>query len=261
MSTPPVFDAELVARLKRALTARSPELDDLLNDPAEEILHALLKNVFLHEEHVLQLLKRRELPTSLLKALSQHKLSQHHRVIMALLSHPSLPANLNQSLLSQLHLFELVNLCYQPGQSTDLRMAAEHAIIQRLPLAPLGNRITLARRATAPILAALLKEGQAQVVEACLANPRLQEAALFQFLGSSSARADTISQIARHPRWSQRRNLRLAILKNSHTPRVWYLQFLPKLSVTEARNLLHAPQLSGRQKGWIRDFLEQRRVL
>ncbi|MCD6526601.1 MAG: hypothetical protein J7K75_06400 [Desulfuromonas sp.] len=262
MSTPSqTFDPELVARLKKALTAEANELESILQDPSPEVLHALLKNVFLTEEHILKLLKRRDMPALLLKSLARHKLCEHHRIAIALVCHPSLPPALSKQILARLHLFELLNLCYLPGQSTDIRMAAEHAIIQRLPMVALGNRVTLARRATATILSALLKEGHTRVIEASLSNPRLQEVALFQFLNGSTASAETISQIARHPRWSQRCNLRRAILKNCHTPRVWFIHFLPKLSVTEARNLLHAQQLSPRQKSWIREYLEQRNVL
>jgi hypothetical protein len=50
-------------------------------------------------------------------------------------------------------------------------------------------------------------------------------------------------------------NLRRAILKNRHTPRVWFIHFLPRLPRTEARNLLHSQSLTTRQKQWVREFL------
>jgi hypothetical protein len=249
------LDADMVARLKRALTTDGDDLKEVMKDPASEVLHAALKNIALSEEHLLAVLKRRDLPSAYLNAIGRHKLCEHPRVCMATLSHPAVSAPLVKKLLGRLHLFELLNLCYLPGQSADLRMAAELAIIQRLPMVPLGNRITLARRATATVLASLLKEGQPQVIEAALSNPKLQEVALFQFLNGSTATADTISQIARHPRWSQRVNLRRAILKNRHTPRVWFIHFLPRLPRTEARNLLHSQSLTTRQKQWVREFL------
>ncbi|WP_316347061.1 hypothetical protein [Desulfuromonas acetoxidans] len=260
MSTPSTqstsLDADMVHRLKRALTTDSDGLKEILQDPSSEVLHAALKNVALSEEHLLQVLKRHDLTSTFLNAVGRHKLSEKSRICMATLAHPAVSPALVKKLLSRLHLFEVLNLCYLPGQSADLRMAAELAIIQRLPMAPLGNRISLARRATATVLQALFKEGHPQVIEAGLNNPKLQEVALYQHLNGSNATAETISQIARHPRWSQRPNLRRAILKNRQTPRVWFIQFLPRLPRTEARNLLHSQTLSARQKQWIRDVVE-----
>ena len=74
-----------------------------------------------------------------------------------------------------------------------------------------------------------MKEGHPQLFEVCLGSPRLREVAIYQFLRGATASAETISMVARHKRWNQRPNLRLAILKNSKTPEIWFTLWLPNI--------------------------------
>ena len=55
------FDPDLARRLHRALTPGSEELHGVLQDPSQEVLRSALKNRHLGEEHLLALLKRRDL--------------------------------------------------------------------------------------------------------------------------------------------------------------------------------------------------------
>ncbi|MBN2645890.1 MAG: hypothetical protein JXR59_10520 [Desulfuromonadaceae bacterium] len=246
-----------VQQLKLALTGSTEELKALLINSAEEVLRAALKNINLNEDHLLTLLQRHDLPGALFKPLCAHPLSRRQRVALRLIDHPALPPLHLKNLLDNLLLFDLLKVCQQPGQATDIRIAAEQAIIRRLPTAPLGSKVSIARRASATVLTALIIDGHPQIIEACLDNPRLKEAALFKFLSGSTATAETISQIARHHRWNQRRNIRRAILSHRLTPQVWFLQFLPSMPPHEARQLLHSQRLTGQQKSWIRDHFSR----
>ena len=134
----------------------------------------------------------------------------------------------------------------------DLRLAAERRIIQQIAAQPLGNKLTLARRGTAAIQDALLREGSQSVIVACLDNPHLKEGHLHKFLTSPHASADAISMISRHSRWKNRPNIRLAILKNPRTPLIWFTTFVPELSASTARDLLASPRLTLAQKELIR---------
>jgi len=252
------LDTDLVQRLKQALTTDGDGLKTIINDPASEVVHAALKNLSLTEEHLLQLLKRQDLSSDILKAVSKHKLGQSQSVIVSIIRNAALPPALAKQLMAKLRLFDLLNLCILPGQTSDIRVAAEHSICQRLPNEPLGNKISLAKRANSALLASLLKEGHPKIIEASLENPRLHESAIFKFLSSSMTSPETISMVARHPRWSKRKNLQRAILKNNHTPQVWFIHFLPRLSTMEARDLLHSNRLRANQKEWIREYLDKR---
>lgn len=251
------LDTDLVQRLKKALTTDVNGLKNVLNDPSAEVLHAALKNISLTEEHLLLLLKRQDLSSDILKTISKHKSGQSHQVTVSIICNAALPPALAKQLMSKLRLFELFNLCILPGQSSDIRIAAERSICQRLPTEPLGNKISLSKRARSNLLLPLLKEGHPHIIEACLENSRLQESAVFQFLTSGATSPETISMVARHQRWSRRKNLQRAILKCHHTPQVWFIHFLPHLPTMEVRNLLHSNHLKTNQKQWIQDFLDR----
>lgn len=253
------IDPDLARRLHRALTAGSEELHLALQDPAMEVLRSALKNLNLGEEHLLVLLKRRDLSEDLLKSIYQLKLTgESHRLQLALVRNPGTPGTVVLALLPQLHLFELVDLCYLPGVTPDQKFAAERAILQRLPTTELGNKMTVARRATAAVVGEILKEGDPPLVEICLASPHLREVAILQFLNGPSATAETISMIARCQKWQMRPNLRLAILKNRRTPDHWFHQFLPGMRTPDIRNLFASKRLNPSQKRLVEEELKRR---
>lgn len=254
-----ILDEKLAGRLRQALTANGEELFQLVLDPNPDVLQALLRNRHLNDDHLLALLKRRDLQEDLLKKVYQRRAETiSHKLLLALAKNPNTPGNIIRNLLPRLRLFELVDLCLLPGVTPDQRLAAERSIQQRLPTTPLGNKITLARRATSAVVANLLKEGDSQLVSVCLNNPRLQEAAIFQFLSGPKANAETISLVARHSRWQQRPNLRLAILKNRQTPSIWFTLWLPNLLTPLLKQLLAARRLNPAQKALVQAELKKR---
>jgi hypothetical protein len=252
-------DVELGKRLYKALTATGEELFQILLDPDMQVLRSLLKNPGLNEDHLAALLKRRDLGEDILKAVYQLDISrQSHRVRLALAKNPGTPGPVILAVLPHLHLFELVDLCTIPGITPDQKFAAERAILQRLPTTELGNKMTLARRATTSVVAAMLREGDPRLVEICLSSPRLREVAILQFINSAKATAETISMIARHPKWKTRPNLRLAMLKNRKTPAVWFTLLLPQLRIQEVRDLINSRRLNPAQRKLAQDELNKR---
>jgi len=253
------LDAELARRLRTALAAGHEGLFRVLQDPAPEVLRAALKNRALGEDHLLALLKRRDLSEDLLKAVhGLPQTGQSHRLKVALAKNPGTPGPVILTLLPHLRLFELLDLCILPGTTPDQRIAAERVIQQRLPTIELGQKLALARRGPPNIVATLLRQGEPRVVELCLASPRLKEAAIFQFLNGPAPTAETISMVARHPKWKNRPNIRLAILKNRKTPAVWFTLFLPILRTSELNTLLAGRRLTPVQKHLVTTELSRR---
>ena len=253
------IDPEQLRKLHAALTAESDELFQTILSTDQEILRTVLKNPNLREEHLLALLKRRDLTEDLLKTTSHHEKNNSSRKLkIALIKNPNTPGSIVLSLLPHLYLFELIDVCFLPGVTPDQKLAAERTIIQRLPQIELGNKITLARRATADVVAAILKQGETQVISACLTNPRLREVAIIQFLNSSAPGAETISAIARHSKWQGRPNIRMAILKNRKTPAVWFTLFLPKLRANDINRLAAGQRLNPNQKRLVQDEFKRR---
>ncbi len=253
------FDPALARRLHQALTADAEGLFVVVLDPALEVLRAALRNPRLNEAHLLALLKRKDLPEDILKAVYRlEAVAGSHRLKVALAMHPAAPGQVVLALLPHLFLFELLNICILPGPTPDQKLAAERTIIRRLSTLELGNKMTLARRGTASLVGEILKEGDPRLVEVCLANPQLREVSLLQFLNGPKADADTISLVARQPRWQGRPNLRLAILRHPRTPSVWFTLWLPKLKVPDLRSLVASRRLKPEQRRLVKEELRRR---
>lgn len=238
--------------LLEALTADKDRLFAVIQSDREEVLLAALRNPGLDHQHILTLLKRRNLGTVVTAIYASKRLIEAHPVKFALVAHRDTPVHIAQTLLPLLYIFDLLKLCLMPGISADIHLAAERKIVQQIPTQPLGNKLTLARRGTAAILDALLREGQQNVLEICLDNPHLKEGSLHQFLTSAHATAESVSMVARNNRWKSRPNIRLAILKNPRTPLIWFTTLLPGLPTATLRDLLASPRLTFAQKELVR---------
>lgn len=253
------LDPDLSRRLHHALTCTKDELFETLLDASMDVLRAALRNPALDDNHILALLGRRDLTEELLKTIAGlDAVAGNHRLTVALVHNPGTPATISLPLLPHLYLFELVAITEFPGTTPDQRLAAERAIIQRLPTTPLGTRITLARRATAPVLDALMKEGDARVVEPCLANPRLKEASVFQLVSSSRTLSESIAAVARHQRWANRPNVKKALLRNTNTPASVFASLINGAQLMDLRNLIASGRLTGDRKNLIQEELRRR---
>lgn len=253
-----VTDQGLWQDSHKALTAGKDQLFSILQEAGGDLLLAALRNPALDEQHLLALLKRRGLGDVPALIYNSRRLIESYKVKFALVRHPETPAHIVMALLPLLYIFDLIKLCQMPGIVADVQLGAERNILQRLPTQPLGNKLTLARRGSAAVVEALLREGLPNVVEACLDNPRLKEGSLYQFLSSAQATAENISLVARSSRWKGRPNIRLAILKNPRTPAIWFTLFLPGLPASTLRELLASPRLTLAQKELVRQAGRQR---
>ena len=245
--------------LLEALTADSDRLFSVIQSNREDVLLAVLRNPALDHQHILVLLKRRELATVITAIYASKRLIETYSIKCAIVAHLDTPPHIAQTLLPLLYIFDLLKLCQIPGIPADIRLAAERKIVQQIPTQPLGNKLALARRGTSAIVEALLREGLQNVLEICLDNPHLKEGALHQFLTSSHATAEAVSMVARNCRWKSRPNIRLAILKNPRTPLIWFTTFLPGLPAATVRDLLASPKLTFAQKELVRQALSHSR--
>lgn len=145
--------------LLEALTADKDHLFNVIRDSREEVLLAALRNPSLDHQHLLALLKRREIGPVITALYAGKRHIETYSVKFALVAHPDTPCHIAQALLPLLYIFDLLKICLLPGVSADIHLAAERRIVQQIPAQPLGNKLTLARRGTVAILDALLREG------------------------------------------------------------------------------------------------------
>jgi hypothetical protein len=238
--------------MERANAASSDELKSLVHASQEEVLLALLENPHLEETHVTQLLERLDLSAKVLSAVSaQGKWMSSEGVRLRLACHPRTPKRVALATAKQLYLFDLVRLSVLPSAPADIKRAGEEIIVARLPQLPVGQKLTLARRGPARVAGAILAEGHPQAVKIALNNAHMTESQILRALAKSNVPERVVVAVAQHPKWSCRYNVRMALLRNPHTPFPSAIAFLEQLTWQDLRMIAGTQDLSPHLRKYI----------
>lgn len=232
---------DLEERLRRA-SGGADELVPVLYDHDEEVLLALLANPRLNEDHVKVLLSRRDLPQSFLRELGTcDRLIRSYDVKLAVVRHPHAPRSLSLVLLRHLYTFDLLRVATAPSAAAEIRRVADEALVNRFPGLSLGERIALTRQASARLASALLADPNEEVYRCALDCPRLTEEGVVRALHDSKITAGAVDAIARHARWSARREVRLAVIRS---PGASLARVLATVELIARRDLAEWPGMS-----------------
>jgi hypothetical protein len=237
-----------VASFPEAVRSTSPEaLADVASDLA------------LSEDLALVLLKRSDLPTQVLDRLSRNSgVMKSRKVKLALVQHPRTPRHISIPMVRHLFTFDLMQVALTPAVAADIKMAAEESLINRLERLSQGERVSLARRASGRVAAALLLDPEPRVIHAAVENSRLTEAAVIRALIHRDATDLIVNAVCRHPRWSPRPEVRVALLRNEKTPLRRALEFSRSLPAAQVREILAGSHLTeATKKGLLRDLEER----
>lgn len=251
--------ADVEERVQRAERGGPDEIVLLLHDPAREVLEALLRNPALSEEYLLILLSRKNLPEELLEAVAGHrKLVESQRVKAALVLNPKTPRLVSLKLMKFLYLFDLVRVSLQPAVPIEIKRLAEDQVIGRLKQLPLGQQVSLARRASARVAAALLGQGNPPVIAPVLDNSYLTEAAVLSVLRREELPGAVVEALAHHPKWSRRYDVRVQLVRHPLTPLAVALGFLPALKPEDLRVLLEDKSMNPALRDYLRAEVDRR---
>lgn len=252
--------SDLEERVARAASARGAELKILLGDQAKEVLEALLRNRNLSEEDLGILLRRKNLPPEIIRQIAEtDKLARNYPIKLAIVLNPHTPRLISMALLKYLYLFDLVTVGLQPAVPTEIKKLAEEAIISRLKQVPLGQKMTLARRASGRVAGALLAEGNQEVIPLALNNPFLTEAHILKVLALDELEPRVVEGLTRHEKWSLRYSIRLALVRHPLTPLARSLAFLPDLAQADLRDIAADRRLPDSLRQYIQQYLKPRR--
>jgi len=253
----------------------TPTAADLLRTAADPALT---------EDLALALLKRADLPPEVLEQLAKnaHALKSR-KVKIALASHPHTPRHVSVPLARQFYTFDLTKVALSPRVPADVKVAVDNVLISRLKTVTVGERLTLARRASGRVAAALLldvesmdgkiiadkirdgkiKDGkikggkiiaakmnhaeavsrQTRVMQTALENPRLTEALVINSVLRPAASAALVHAVARHAKWSPRREVRAALLRTAHLSLACVLEFSHEIPASRLQELLATSRL------------------
>ena len=189
----------------------------------------------LSEDLALAMVNRPDVSREQLVALSRLAIaSKSRKVSLALATHPRVPRHISIPLLRRMFTFDLMQVALTPPVPADVKRAAENEIINRLKSLSAGERISLGRRAPPRVSAVLLEDSDARVLSAVLDNSRLVESSVVASLAKADAPEVLFTCVGQHPRWSQIREVQMALLKSEKTP----LEIAVRMAKHYSRQLL-----------------------
>jgi hypothetical protein len=251
-------NSDPVSRKQPALPADVP-LEQLVHDPSPEIVSAVASDPRLTEDLALSLLQRRDLPREVLELLHKHRsLARVRKVQMAIVMHPHSPRHVTLPTIRHLYAFELMQIALQPSVPPDIKSAAEETLIARLETISSGERLTLAKRGSGRVAAALLLDNEEPVMQAALANPQMTEARVVKALKAASGTGLLAPAVSHHSKWSHRHDVKAALLSNAHTPLACLAQFASELSIGVLKEVLRNARLAPNVKTHLKTALEKR---
>ncbi len=226
---------------------------------SEDVLESLLENPRLDNAHLCLLLERKDLSAELLERIAKRKeWLRSYPVKRRLAFHPHTARLLAMRLTRELYLMDLVQLSLLPSVPVELRRLAEELIVARLPQLPLGQKLALARRGSARVAGGLVAEGHEKVVRVALDNAFLTEAQVLKVLSRDKLPAGVVAAIARHRKWSQLYNVRMALARHPMSPLARVLLFLPDLTVGDLNELCESTDVSENLRRYVQHEIARR---
>ena len=198
----------------------------------------------LTEDLALAFLQRRDLLPEAIEHLSKNAIvTKSRKVRFALASHPRAPRHLSLRLVREFYTIDLMRFALLPAVAADIKHAADDLLVSRLASVTLGERISLARRASGTVAAALLLDKESRVWHTALENPRLTEAAVVKTLLRLNGNAAFVEVVCHHSKWSPRPEIRMALLRNDKAPLARACEFAKSLPSAQLRGILYNSRL------------------
>jgi hypothetical protein len=234
-------------------------LEKLIHSHVEDDLCAAAENPHLNEDLAKSLLSRRDLPSKVLQELAKNTAILKSRpVLVAIVSHPKTPRFVSLPMARGLYTFELMAVALQPAVPADVKISIEQLILERLDKLSLGERITLAKRGSTRVAEKLLADPDTGVVDLAMNNPFLTEACIIRSLMRDPIEPQFVERVARHPKWSLRRDVRCALLRNPNTPMAEAIRFAQTLPADVARDALYNSNLPHSVKTYLMIEIQNR---
>ncbi len=250
-------------RLDDSTSARTfsedTSLPEAVRSTSHEVLAEAASDPALTEDLALVLLKHTDLPAHVLDRLSRNSGAMKSRKVkLALVEHPRTPRHISVPMVRHLFTFDLMRVALTPVVPADIKMTAEESLIHRLERLSQGERLSLARRASGRVAAVLLLDPELRVIHAALENSRLTESAVIKALMRRYAPEAFVRAVCHHSKWSPRREIRVALLRNGKTPLSRALEFSRSLPPAVVREILHGSHLpAATKKGLLKDVAER----
>jgi len=239
---------------------KSQTIEEMVQAREPDVLKAAAAHPGMTEDIALAFLTRRDLPPAALEALTKNgSVMKHRRVMAAIVAHVKTPRHVSLPIARHLYTFELLQIALTPAVPADVKMAVEDAITMRLESISIGERLALAKRGSTRIAAALLFDKEPGVMQAALVNPFMTEVWIVKAIMSQDSTVALVGEVSHHAKWSLRKEIRIALLKNDKTPLGRVLAFAQSMSAPVLREVLATSRLGAKVKEYLTKELETRK--
>lgn len=234
-------------------------LDHLVHDSDPDILIAVAADARLTEDLALALLERRDIPREALEQLHRNSsVARLRKVRLAIVTHPRTPRHVSVPTIRHLHTFELLQVALMPSVMADIKRAAEEALLNRLTTVSSGERLTLAKRSSGRVAAALLLDKDERIMQAALLNPQMTEMWIAKALKAGVATELLVPAVCRHSKWLHRLEIKTALLANKHTPFSSAAGIAAELPLHALKDVLRNAHLAPNVKAHVKAILDKR---
>lgn len=209
----------------------------------DEVMAILLKiGERLNDNQAIQVLNNPNCTEPVIRTIYENEnLLSHHKIQYLLVRHPHIPSAVSQRFIPLLYWKELLEIALNIKVPPVIRRNCEKYLKERIPGMGLGEKISLARRATQSLISTLRMEKHIKVIEALLDNPRMTENHIAVMANNSQTPTEVLMLIGNKSKWSSRYDIKLALIKNTQTPLGLALRLLKSLKRTDLQGLTRNP--------------------
>jgi hypothetical protein len=247
---------------RRAIVEDSvSQLESQIHRPVSDVdaLRAAASHTSLTEDLALTLLDRRDIPSAVLDDLSKNgRVMKYRKVLLAVMQHPHTPKHVSLPIIRRLYTFELMNVTLLPSVAADVKLAAEETLVSRFGTIAAGEKLTLGKQGSARVAAGLLNDPNRRVVAAALDNPYLTEAWVIKAVVRKDASEILAHHVSRHQKWSVRKDVRAALLRNELTPLANTIEFASVFSIADLKDIFYQSALPEKTKEYLLTIAEAR---
>lgn len=219
---------------ERLRTAAAEELAELIERLAPELEPQVARQAFRNPFLDAAMIER---------LLGAPKLLGAYEMRREAVFHPRTPRVLALRFVPGLYWADLARLGTDTRLHPILRRAGDLRLTERLPALAVGERMAVARSASAGVIAALRRDPTPRVIQALLENPRLTEGLLMPLVAAETSSPRALATVAASPRWASRPPIRAALCRNPATPLGVAMPLLPLLGKRDLGAVAADPRL------------------
>lgn len=226
--------------IRQASESSGEELWHALRHHHPLIFERALLNRNLTEDMALFVAKSKRSPQEVLGQLaSDVRFKRSYKLMLAIVKNPRTPQRVALSLLKHIKLFDLADLSRNSFLPSVTRKRVELMLTERIPALAAGIKSAMSRRVSVSLLVTIMEHSTRRVIDSCLDSPRLTEDKLVRILHMERTRQQLVQAIAEHPKWSTRRPVRYALVRNFYCPMGRAELFIAEMRTQDLRELYH----------------------